>query len=670
MENIFEKIVDIIVAVTIMFIFPLLYFGLRQDTITQNVVYSETTYLVDNVRTQGYLTKDMYDTYLKQIDKTDIIPDIQLEHKELVLEPEYRFKTADEVIEQQNSSWSGSNTYTYLPVTTNISIVVDTANNNGLTMNTETNESILKNAVTTSPNISHVHTDACYAGKGYVVDEQNSCTGILQQVGGYGLPLLNTNYPGNNYFMPFLEFRLYTCNKCDSMIVHAYFSDNAAAWSFPYQWTFEIGPSEYYHISVPTPDGYETSGFYSTPYLGSAIQTIANEIRNKNLVSFRSNDPPFYNYIEAEGYFEDQMADEGYDIIPIQQTPYKDYVKLTNYIYLTGSVSQSDYPRHTLSLTTQTVEGIPSNYSVPHFKLKPSNPICNEIITSIVPTHSIQAVYKGEPLITTATVYYLDGSSKVVLCTSDFDVNVLGNNQTATLHFIGKNTATTSKIYSCIVKVSVLPKTKVCVNGHTYNLNGDGSDPGCIYCNSWLSSIYILNPSSGEITIFKGTTLETNGVTLRAVYLNGRTEILYNGYAHNLDSNYIGNQTVTISYKGKYTTLKVTIKRNLVQCGNCGRFYELYPDGSDPGCPFCAALIPVFTGNVMKYYKQYYTEDILKEVYEGSGVYYFKPGDYFNIDVSNQSKTLGMRLLSIAIPNISETSIKVSYGGSVRDETK
>ena len=69
----------------------------------------------------------------------------------------------------------------------------------------------------------------------------------------------------------------------------------------------------------------------------------------------------------------------------------------------------------------------------------------------------------------------------------------------------------------------------------------------------------------------------------------------------NLDKNYVGTQTVTISYKGKNTYLTVTTKRNLTRCSICNRYYELYPDDTDPGCPYCLSLTPIFTGNVLEY---------------------------------------------------------------------
>ncbi|MDF2487200.1 MAG: hypothetical protein K0R46_3368, partial [Herbinix sp.] len=108
-------------------------------------------------------------------------------------------------------------------------------------------------------------------------------------------------------------------------------------------------------------------------------------------------------------------------------------------------------------------------------------------------------------------------------------------------------------------------------------------------------------------------------------------------------------------------------KRNIIKCPICGRYYELYPDDSDPGCPYCAARIPVFTGNIMKYYAMTYSDEILNAIY-GSGAYYFKTGDYFSLTVSNRTKTLGTRLLAPFIHGAPDINIHVECGGTIRDE--
>jgi hypothetical protein len=291
---------------------------------------------------------------------------------------------------------------------------------------------------------------------------------------------------------------------------------------------------------------------------------------------------------------------------------------------------------------------------------------CGFMLVNLTPTHPIQTVAAGDPLITTATATYKDGSTKVIECTSSFSTANIDQNQPVTLTYTYSISGVTYT-KTCTITVTVVPRSKTCANGHTYNLNADGSDPGCPYCRSWLKSLEITYPDTGSITIYKGTSLADNGVTLLATYLDGRQEYLYNEYADNLDDQYVGTQNVTLSYKGKYITLIVITKRNLARCPICGRYYELYPDGSDPGCPYCQAKTPIFTGNVMDYYNKIYTNQILNELYEGSGIYYFTDRDYLLFNVKNSSKSVGMKILSFIQEGLGETGIQTIYGGYIRE---
>ncbi|MDF2590220.1 MAG: hypothetical protein K0S41_4063 [Anaerocolumna sp.] len=651
MENIFEKLVDIFIAIIIFFLLPLQYFSIRQDSLTQQIVDIKTASFMDTVRTQGFMTKSMYNKYLESIDNSHIIWDVELSAKHICLEPEYRFKTPDEVIDDQNREWNGSNIYTYRPVYTDKPIVTDSVNNDGLTLNNETNESILSKAVNTPADPNHIHTDECY-GLRYEIDSANACTGTLHWTTGMGMPLYDMNNGYNTYFTPFLNAYVYECSKCDLAVIHLYLSDYAEIYSFPYQWTIELNKSDW---------NYTSSGVISI------ISQIVNEIKLQNMVgkTHNINGPPYYALTEAANYFESKMIEKGYRVIPVSKSPYKDHARVSTYD--NSYHSQIDFTRNNVMLDRKVVYGVQTLYTLPHYKLRVGTPLCNEIIKSIVPTHQDQVIYKGEPIITCATATFLDGSTKVILCNSSFNVNNIGSNQTAILSYLGKDSATTTKNFTCTVKVNVLPKSKTCINGHTYNLKNDGTDPGCPYCDAWLANLIVYQPTAGNLTMYKGTSLSDNGVILLATYLNGRIEYVENGYVDNLDKNYIGQQTVTISYKGKYTSLNVLTKRKLKKCDICGRYYELFPDDTDPGCPYCAALIPVFTGNVLKYFTIIEKNEILTEVYEESGIYYFDQGDYITIKVMNKSDTLATKFINISMPSIPKTSIHVEQEGIIRD---
>ena len=100
----------------------------------------------------------------------------------------------------------------------------------------------------------------------------------------------------------------------------------------------------------------------------------------------------------------------------------------------------------------------------------------------------------------------------------------------------------------------------------------------------------------------------------------------------------------------------------------CNKQYELYPDGSDPGCPFCLSLTPVFNNNVMEYYNKTFTDEILKELYEGSGTYYFTDRDYILFNIKSCNASWATRLLEVFNKNIGCSGIQIICGGYIREE--
>lgn len=599
MSQSFEHLVDIFIAVIIMFLFPLLYFGQKEDTLTQSVISAETDSLVSDIRSKGYLTKEMYDQYLDELSRTDGLYDISIKHRHMVNEPEYRFRTPDEVKEEQDSAYSGSNVLTQLPVSTVPPVVNDPISTG--TLNTQTNASILASAVNTPADPSHVHTDACYLGIKHF--HTSACyVPHVHDASCYQTTYCDGTWTGvwvDNY-----SYRL-VCPYCgwDSGSTGSTQASPSNAPS-PVWFTCKCGKTS--QIAwVDNGHAYWTGHCTKCPY---------------GITSYAGSQEGV-----VHGYKQDLVCNK------------------------------------TTTLVCGKIEGHYYNGNTEVFA------VCNQIVSGIVPTNTIQSVALGDPLITTVTATYQDGSTKVVVATANFTADHIVQNQIVTLTYqytLSGNTYTkTSNI-----TVTVIPRSKTCVNGHTYNLRADGSDPGCPYCLAWLRSLTIVTPASGNITIYKGTTLSENGVTLLATYMDGHTQYLYNEYVDNLDTQYIGTQNVTLSYKGKYVYLNVTSKRNLRLCPVCNRYYELYPDGSDPGCPFCLALTPIFTGNVMNYYNDYETDAILKELYEGSGIYYFSDRDFIEFDIRNHSTSLGRRIINFFDRRIGTDSTQVVDGGYVREE--
>lgn len=84
----FGRIIEILVTMVLIFFIPIQYFAIKQDMISQTYVTTQTTYLVDSVRNIGYLSKEMYETYLRKLQGTNNTYEIKITHYEFVYEEE------------------------------------------------------------------------------------------------------------------------------------------------------------------------------------------------------------------------------------------------------------------------------------------------------------------------------------------------------------------------------------------------------------------------------------------------------------------------------------------------------------------------------------------------------------------------------------------------------
>lgn len=80
MEGILQKVVSIIVAVVIFFILPIYVAYEKRDDISYALALKMTTDFVENVKSKGYISSDMYADYIQKLAVTDNSYDIYLEH--------------------------------------------------------------------------------------------------------------------------------------------------------------------------------------------------------------------------------------------------------------------------------------------------------------------------------------------------------------------------------------------------------------------------------------------------------------------------------------------------------------------------------------------------------------------------------------------------------------
>ena len=101
-----------------------------------------------------------------------------------------------------------------------------------------------------------------------------------------------------------------------------------------------------------------------------------------------------------------------------------------------------------------------------------------------------------------------------------------------------------------------------------------------------------------------------------------------------------------------------------MKCEICEYEYNLYPDGTNPGCPRCIQKIPIFTGKVMEYERINYTDEILSTLYE-KGQYNLNVDDIFSIQVTNKSSNLIRELLKKIFPSLSNRWIYISKSENI-----
>lgn len=82
--NAFAKIISILIAVVLLFLCPIQYVAQKQDILIQQYVTTETSYFIDSVRNLGYITKQMYEEYIRRIELGNNLYDIELTHYHVV----------------------------------------------------------------------------------------------------------------------------------------------------------------------------------------------------------------------------------------------------------------------------------------------------------------------------------------------------------------------------------------------------------------------------------------------------------------------------------------------------------------------------------------------------------------------------------------------------------
>jgi len=89
LNDIFSKVIALILAVVLLYIFPVENLLTRQDEITKVFVLNETAKFVDSVRNLGYITPLMYSQFLRALSSTGNEYNVSMEHRHLSIDPVY-----------------------------------------------------------------------------------------------------------------------------------------------------------------------------------------------------------------------------------------------------------------------------------------------------------------------------------------------------------------------------------------------------------------------------------------------------------------------------------------------------------------------------------------------------------------------------------------------------
>jgi len=613
--EVLSKIAAILLVIILVTLLPIQYLMGHQLSLFGNYVEDETIQLVNDIREKSYLDENMYEKFLQDISKTGLMYDIEIEHavpnkggdttssKSLpgVLVASTSLNSLPVVTESlsicegeiigageimaENNDLKKPNDGSILSIPFN-----NLAARKGLPFCKEPSMAMQPFSLS-RPEFgtgedeviqslsTHTHTDACYAGHNH---EASGCT--------YGYVC----HEGSNLVLERVESGAittiyYKCSVCGKVVATA-----GRAFGSGYNW-------------------YAFQSLYRT--LSGTYEMVARG-----------------------GYYYSGGHTSG-DIWTIDA-----FTVAENYYW---RVSRSISYKQLYSDFPQLAERLPEEYAY-KFDLNPpftcpyandTNPICNQVVTSITPDDPTQTVDKGGSIITTATATYLDGHTGTVNCTSNFNPNLAGT-QNVTLTYTGlvgnaKTTGTRSCTVSATVKENNIPSyltvtpfsysvyhgsepsylvtvtyengsVKTITNGYTktgwssgygtknvtfsYSENGRTVTKTVTITVKANVSVITAEPTSQTIERYKSPVF-----TVTAQYEDGTKYTVYDYTISGFDNTVIGNQSVTLRYtensivKSCSATVTVTPLKGI--CSVCGNVYYFDANDFDQGCPVCKSTV-------------------------------------------------------------------------------
>jgi rubrerythrin len=714
------RMAAIFVAIILVVLLPLQYIAQSQGEVVDGMVHNHVTEFTDTARQQGYITLDMYENLIEEMDYTGELYDIALEVSHPVSGKEIAETTLGDDISDKtlrNTSFNienigegGASLITQSEKTLeganiskndrNVLIGGGILTKNPIIDETTYSVGAFSNSISLLSVPTHVHTPDCYVGHNHTA---SGCSIALTTCGSNSAHLVKTgtelgatyrsaswvcdvcgtvilganrsmNYPGNRDevwlklpgFQGNMQIAYYDTNQpntSDSMA-----SDYFQLWFYNTtvtNKTFAQLTTDYASLfnyaGIDTNGGYYQNGDNSKySMLGVSLITFSRS--NKKAVNI--SDYGGYNNI-AFSFNPDNSSQYIWDISVKTGTIYE-YKATSTGTYISGNPWVKTLVETMMSYQTVNKNGRIGNLNLintvsPYISniaallnlswvslprtcgitVEDTNPICNQVVTSITATNPNQTINKGENIITTAIATYLDGHTGVVNCSSNFNTNVIGQ-QTVTLTYSGLvGNARTTGIRTCNIQVTVnnpillsyitahTPNQEIIVNTtgiYTYATatytDGSQRTVNCTYSgfNPSLVGLQSVTLSYTEGGITKTTIIQVYVIEAKklininatpltqsieryqnpvfnvvATYDNNTNAVVTNFTYTGFDKTLLGNQNVILSYTEggitKTVSVSVTVTKLTRTCPVCGTKYEFGLDDIDPGCPVCGTTI-------------------------------------------------------------------------------
>jgi hypothetical protein len=99
--NSYMKVFSILLAVLLLYLYPIYTAFQQQDDLSELVAMKATTTFVDSVRDKGYISPTMYNDFVEALSVTGLVFDVQIQHESKKYVPVYTDVTRPETFQNR-----------------------------------------------------------------------------------------------------------------------------------------------------------------------------------------------------------------------------------------------------------------------------------------------------------------------------------------------------------------------------------------------------------------------------------------------------------------------------------------------------------------------------------------------------------------------------------------